>query len=141
MHEAYLRLVRVEEQGWTSRKHFFDIAAMAMRQLLTDHARRKRTKKRGGSRVQEPLEEAPVLLESQIAADRLVALDEALAELEALNPRHARIVELRFLTGLDVRETSAILNLSERTLRREWAMARAWLHRAIDQRMTNQEDT
>ncbi|MCB9881782.1 MAG: sigma-70 family RNA polymerase sigma factor [Planctomycetes bacterium] len=135
VHEAYMRLAEHEGRGFESPKHFLDVASLAMRQLLASYARRRNAIKRGGDRERTPLENAEAaLLESVAEADDLVALDEALEELRRLDPRHARIVELRFLTGLSIEETADVLGVSERTVRRDWQMARAWLHRAIDER-------
>lgn len=127
VHEAYLRLVdqtRVTERG---RAYFFAAAARAMRQVLVDHARRRKSLKRGGG--QSPLS----LDENQIAVDvfaaELIDLDEGLKRLAALSPRQARVVECRFFGGLSVKETADILEVSYRTVENDWAMARAWLYR------------
>lgn len=125
VHEAYLRLVR-SDASWSSRKHFFDVAAMAMRQLLTDHARSKATEKRGGKarRMSITINDMP----SDVASDvDVIALDEALTRLSNLDARQARIVELRYLAGLSVEETADVLETSPRTVKREWRVAKAWL--------------
>jgi RNA polymerase sigma-70 factor (ECF subfamily) len=130
VHDAYLRLVGAAEQGFESRQHFFRVAALAMRQLLIDHARARRAEKRGGDR-------ARVTLDAEVpaagAADGLdlVALDEALTELAALDERQARVVELRFLAGLSVEETAGALGVSERTVFLDWKMARHWLEQRL----------
>ena len=125
VHEAYLRLVR-SDASWSSRKHFYDIAAMAMRQLLTDHARRKSSQKRGGANPRISLTEADA--ESNVKSEvDIVALDDSLTRLAALDPRQARIVELRFLAGLTIEQTAEILGVSPRTVKLDWQMAKAWL--------------
>lgn len=126
VHEAYLRLVRADS-SWNSKKHFYDVAAMAMRQLLTDHARTKATEKRGGGRNRMMLTEADVPSGAAAEFD-IVALDDALTKLGRLDARQARIVELRYLAGLSVDETAEVLDTSARTVKREWRVARAWLH-------------
>ncbi|MCB9854576.1 MAG: sigma-70 family RNA polymerase sigma factor [Phycisphaerales bacterium] len=125
VHEAYLRMVRADA-SWTSRKHFFDIAAMAMRQLLTDHARRRGSLKRGGDVGRITLSEANADPGQGTDVD-IVALDEALTKLNGLDARQGRIVELRFLAGLSVEETADILGISPRTVKLDWRMAKAWL--------------
>jgi RNA polymerase sigma factor (TIGR02999 family) len=122
VHEAYLRLVGRREP-WRNRSQFFGIASNLMRQILVDHARRRRAAKRDGIRVS--LEEAV-----QPAAERevdLVRLDDALAELSALDPRQGRVVELRYFGGLKLEEVAEVLGVSVATVKRDWAMARAWL--------------
>ncbi|MEQ8767478.1 MAG: sigma-70 family RNA polymerase sigma factor [Planctomycetota bacterium] len=130
VHEAFFRLVRPKETGWNDRRHFFRVAAMAMRQLLTEHARKKRAVKRGGEQIRVEFEEPAV--ESPTPLVDLVALDEALTELQSLNPRHARIVELRFLAGLTIDETSEVLGVSPRTVRQDWTFALAWLRKRLE---------
>jgi RNA polymerase sigma factor (TIGR02999 family) len=125
VHEAYLRLVRADA-SWSSRKHFYDVAAMAMRQLLTDHARTKKSEKRGGGTAKITLSEANTPLGYETDVD-IVVLDEALTKLNELDPRQARIVELRFLAGLTVEQTAEILGVSDRTVKLDWRMAKAWL--------------
>lgn len=122
VHEAYMRLVR-SDSSWNSRKHFYDIAAMAMRQLLTDHARRQGRQKRGGDANRVTLSDAG---EDSTVVD-IVALDDAMTRLSQLDPRQARIVELRFLAGLSVEETADVLETSARTVKRDWRVAKAWL--------------
>jgi RNA polymerase sigma factor (TIGR02999 family) len=125
-HEAYLRLVRLENQDWHGRAHFLGTAAAIMRRLLIDHARKHGAARRGGGATHLTLGEAPGLAAND-RADELVALDDALAKLAALDERQARIVEMRFFAGLSVEETAAALSISDRTVKREWAVARAWL--------------
>ena len=125
-HEAYLRLVRLENQDWRDRAHFLGVAAAVMRRLLIDHARKHGAERRGAGAVHVELDEAAHVG----AADRnddLLALDDALARLAALDERQARIVEMRFFAGLGVEETAAALGISERTVKREWSVARSWL--------------
>lgn len=125
VHEAYLKLLGQDRTQWSNRAHFFAIAAQAMRRILVDHARKDKAAKRGGPFAAISLEDAP-----QIGRSRsidLIALDFALERLAELDERQARIVELRFFGGLTVEEASEVMNVSERTVAREWKMARAWL--------------
>jgi len=129
VHEAYARLVKAGAKGYNDRSHFVMVAATAMRQLLADHARERRAQKRGGGARQ-------VTLQSWNALDRevqvdLEALDEALGRFAEHYPRHAKIVELRFLAGLTVEETAEVLSISSRTVKADWQMARAWLSREL----------
>lgn len=134
VHEAYLKLVRQERVGVNERSHFFALAAKAMRHILTDYARRRQAEKRGGGARPVGLNEAagavnPVSAES---AMELLALEDALAGLEAANERQARVVECRFFAGLPVAETAAALGISESTVKRDWRIARAILRDALD---------
>jgi RNA polymerase sigma factor (TIGR02999 family) len=131
VHEAFLRLVGQKEVVWQNRAHFFGIAAQMMRRILVDHARRRKAAKRDAAtyRVERTQPEA------EAAFDRdpeLLALDEALTQLEALDPKQARIVELRFFGGLTVEETAEVAGISTATVKREWRTARAWLRRELD---------
>lgn len=128
VHEAYLRLVE-QKVPWQNRAHFFGLASEMMRRILVDHARgRKRGKRSGGwSRVE--LDEA-VAISEQRDID-LVLLDQALQELSGLDPRHARIVELRFFGGLTLEETAEVLGVSPATVKRDWSLARTWLYRRL----------
>lgn len=126
MNEAYLRLVSQENTDWQDRAHFFGIAARLMRQILVDHARGHQAGKRGGLAEKLPLDELREF--SPTKSRELVQLDDALRSLEELDPRQARIVELRFFGGLTVEETAEVLGISPRTVKREWSVARAWLH-------------
>lgn len=128
-HEAYIKLAGVEEGVWRSRGQFFAFCSRAMRTILIDYARRRRALKRGGSRVRVPLTDDAAAVDSQAA--ELLALDEALELLASRNERMARVVECRFYGGLTVSETAEALDTSERTVEREWARARAYLHRAM----------
>jgi RNA polymerase sigma factor (TIGR02999 family) len=132
VHEAYLRLVDQTRAGWLDRAHFFNIAAKAMRQILVDHARRRRAAKRGGNWGRISL--AQVGTNSPASEVDVLDLDEALTELAALDERQARIVELRFLAGLTVEETAAVLGISARTVKLRWRQARAWLRRRLGDR-------
>jgi len=129
VHEAYLRLVKSDSVNWQNRVHFFAVAATMMRQILVDHARRQAAKKRGGS-VTVVLDEDPVG-ETKARQIDLIALDDALRRLATLDPRQSKIVELRFFGGLSIEETSAIVDISPATTKREWATARLWLHDAM----------
>lgn len=125
VHEAYGKLLGDEQPGWEDRRQFYAAAAQAMQRVLVDHARKTRTQKRGGEllRVTLGAPEAPVEMES----DRLVILDEALAQLAQEDERAAEVTRLRFLVGLTVEETAHTLGISERSVAREWSFARARL--------------
>ncbi|HEY0461381.1 MAG TPA: sigma-70 family RNA polymerase sigma factor [Pyrinomonadaceae bacterium] len=130
VHEAYLRLVDQKKDFWESRSQFFGIAATLMRRILIDYAKQKQRVKRGGAERDLPLEDALTVAVSKTSFD-LLALDEALNRLAEKEEQLARIVELRFFSGLDVPETAKVLNVSESTIKRDWAMAKAWLHREL----------
>ncbi len=125
VNEAYIRLVAREAQGWESRSHFVGVAAKAMRSVLVDHARRKHAEKRGGVRRRVPLAGAAIL--SEDPSDDILAIDEALSRLSAIDARKGRVVELRFFGGLTNEETASVLEVSTATVKREWRFARAWL--------------
>lgn len=129
VNEAYLRLVDQHRVDWRDRSHFFGVAAHLMRRVLVDYARRRGAKKRDGARDALPLEEALVAVEEQ--GDMLVSLDEALSRLGDLEPRLARVVELRFFAGLTEDETAQVLGLSARTVRYDWVKAKGWLYREL----------
>jgi RNA polymerase sigma factor (TIGR02999 family) len=130
VHEAYLRLVDVEQaQHWNSRGHFFAAAAEAMRRILVDSARRKHSLKRGGRRQRVSLEEAISL--SEQPADDLLALDEALTRLAQEDPVKAELVKLRYFAGLSVEQTAEALGISRATADRYWAYAKVWLYHAV----------
>jgi RNA polymerase sigma factor (TIGR02999 family) len=130
VHEAYARLVDVNEaQHWNSRGHFFAAAAEAMRRILVDHARSKRSRKRGGDRVRQDFEALDIAV-PEIPED-LLALDEALSKLAATDKTAAELVQLRFFGGLPLPEVAQHLGISPRTADRLWAYARAWLHQEI----------
>lgn len=129
VHEVYLKLVGDGACPWQSRARFFSVAARAMRRLLIDHARRRRAAKRGGDRRKISLDD--VLEPSVDRDDYLVALDDALTELAAVDPELSRVVELRFFAGLNVEETARVLGVSPMTVKRMWKLAKGWLHREI----------
>lgn len=132
VHEAFLRLVGDEDlEQWESRGHFFVSAAEAMRRILIDNARHKQSAKRGGERQRHELQEHDLVLQPD-DFETLIALDEALTKLAALDTQLARLVELRYFTGLTVEETAQVLNVSPRTTKRNWAYARAWLRREME---------
>ncbi len=129
VHEAYLRLVNEKEIDWQNRAHFFGIAAVRMRHILVEHARSRQAAKRGGGEYLLSLGKA-----DRQAEDRdinLLALDDALQRLEALDPQKSRIVELRYFGGLTIEETAEALRISPATVKRDWSMARAWLRSEI----------
>jgi len=125
IHEAYLKLAEQSRLRVTDREHFFSLAARVMRQVAVDLARQRAAQKRGGGAAPLSLDDAGLAIEEKAA--EIVALDEALERLEALEPRLARIVELRFFAGLSVEEAARVLALSPRTVKREWQKARAFL--------------
>lgn len=129
VHEACLELMAQDRVRWQNRGHFFSIAARLMRRVLIRHARRRQAAKRGGGVPREHLEDAVAIDDGQ--ARDLIALDQALDALRTLDPRQARIVELRFFAGLSIDETAQTLAVSPSTVKREWRMARAWLEREI----------
>ena len=136
VHEAYLKLVDQSDVRWESRSHFMGVAAKAMRHILVDYARQRRAEKRGGNVEKLSLDEMKAVLEetfvlSEERAGTLVALEEALERLEKINEREARVVECRFFGGMTVEETAAALEISARTVKRDWAMAMTWLHREM----------
>ena len=127
-HEAYLRLVG-REQHWESRTQFMRVAARAMRGILVDHARRRKARKRGGGQTPIPLDTSIIMgSPTPVAIDDL---DEALADLARLSERQARVVELRYFGGLTIEETGEALGISPVTVKRDWALARAWLYREL----------
>ena len=130
VNEAYLKLAGQKKFNWESRSQFFGIAATMMRRILIDYAKQKHRVKRGGAAHDLPLEEALTITVSSTSFD-LLALDEALDRLAAQEEHLAKIVELRFFSGLDVPETARVLNVSESTVKRDWAMAKAWLYREL----------
>jgi RNA polymerase sigma factor (TIGR02999 family) len=132
VHEAYLRLVHTQNPGWSGRKHFFDVAALAMRQLLCNQARRRGTEKRGGRLQRVELDQEVAGLEGQDREVDVLALDEALDHLTKVHPRQARMVSLKYFAGLTDAEIGEMLEVSERTVRIDCRMARGWLHRALD---------
>lgn len=130
VHEVYLKVVDASRVRIRDRGHFFAMASRAMRQVLIDHARGRNAAKRGAGQVPLSLSEGALVTDAQ--ADRLLALDDALTRLEAIDPRRCRIVEYRFFGGLTIRETGDVLGISPATVKREWVVARAWLNRELD---------
>jgi RNA polymerase sigma factor (TIGR02999 family) len=129
VHEAYLRLVGEGDIRWNSRAHFFGAAALAMRRILVESARRRKQLKRGGEFNRVPLTDAAVLPDTEPVD--MVALDGALTRLEARDPRKSQIVMLRYFAGLTVEQTGAAMELSPATVKTEWSSARAWLLREV----------
>jgi RNA polymerase sigma-70 factor (ECF subfamily) len=130
INEAYLRLIDAKDIHWQSRAHFFAIAANLMRRVLVDHARRRDADKRGGANLRLTLDES-IAVANEVDVD-LLAIDQALDRLATIDPQQARVVELRFFSGLTVEETAAALGVSPKTVKRDWSVARAWLRREID---------
>lgn len=132
VNEAFLKLVGQRNVDWRNRGHFFAIAATCMRRILVDHARREQRTKHGGDAVAVPLDAAAGVA-SGVSVDAVdtIALDAALARLEAIDPEQARIVELRFFGGLTVEETGDVLDKSPATVKREWVLAKGWLYREL----------
>lgn len=130
VHEAYLRLMKDRPDRWQNRAHFCAIAAHSMRQILIERARARGAAKRGGARPRVTLDEA--LVAGNDRSIDLLALDEALERLAALDPEQARLVELRFFGGLTVEETADAMNISPATVKRHWTVAKAWLSRELE---------
>jgi RNA polymerase sigma-70 factor, ECF subfamily len=131
VNEAWLELNKLNRIQWQNRGHFLAVAAQAMRRILIDYAVARRRQKRGGGQVLVSLDEGDALSIAHDRADELVELDEALARLQTISDRQARVVECRFYGGMSVEETAEALNVSPATVKREWAMARAWLNREL----------
>ena len=129
VNEAYMRLVDQRNVQWQNRVHFFAIAAQFMRRILVDHARGRQRARRGGGAFNLSLDEAGLVTGERAA--ELIRLDDALRDLEAVDPRKGRLVELRFFGGLSIEETAEALGISSRTVMREWRMAKAFLRREI----------
>lgn len=129
VNELYLRLLDAEQVGWQDRAHFFAVSAQMMRRILTDFARSRNNLKRGGGALQITWDEN--LAVSHSSAPDIVALDDALDELALLDTRKARVVELRFFGGLSFGEVAEVLNVSQRTVKRDWKFAKSWLMRAL----------
>jgi RNA polymerase sigma factor (TIGR02999 family) len=124
VHEAFLRLIREQDRTWENRAHFFAVAAQIMRNLLVDHARTANRVKRGAGAVELSLDQAPTIVADP---QTTLALDHALERLAEIDPRAARIVELRHFVGLNNTEVAAVLDVSEKTVIRDWNTAKAWL--------------
>jgi RNA polymerase sigma-70 factor, ECF subfamily len=129
IHEAYLKLADQKDKRWQNRAHFFAVAAQAMRHILVDHARKHKAEKRGGEATVISLESVAVI--SNQRAEEIVALNEALENLTALDERKARVVELRYFGGLSVEETAEVLKVSPETVARDWRFAKTWLLREL----------
>lgn len=133
VHEAYLKLMD-QHMSWQNRSQFFGVAAQLVRRILIDHARARKADKRGGEMPRLALDEALGVPAVSKGVD-VLALDEALAELELMDPRQAKVVELRFFAGLSVEETGRVVGISEATVKREWATAKLWLFRQVNAKM------
>jgi RNA polymerase sigma-70 factor (ECF subfamily) len=129
VHEAYMRLIDYTRTEWAGRAHFMAVAATAMRRILVDHARGHRSLKRGGGLRRVSID--AVELGTEERAELLIAIDEALERLKELEPRQAQVVECRFFGGMTEEETAAALGIGLRTVKRDWAKAKSWLHRDI----------
>jgi RNA polymerase sigma factor (TIGR02999 family) len=129
IHETYLKMIDQSQVDFNDRTHFYAIAARCMRQLLVDYARKKNAQKRGGDKQDLPLNEE--IIDIKKHAQQIIDLDEYLTELNTLDERLAKIVELRFFTGLSIEETAKMLNLSTSTVNRDWVKARGWLYKRI----------
>lgn len=129
VHEAYLRLIDQTKVEWQNRAHFFGVAAQMMRRILIDHAKTKHRAKRGGPAVKVVLDENANFIQERAA--ELLALDDALQTLGKLDERKSRIVELRYFGGLTVEETAQVLGISDKTVMRDWSLAKAWLYREL----------
>ena len=129
IHEAYMRLVDQRNVQWQNRAQFFGIAAQMMRRILVDHARTKKRVKRGGSDIKVSLADATMPVEERDLD--VIALDEALTRLAEIDEQQSRVVELRFFSGLTVEETAEVMGISPATVKRDWSMAKAWLHREL----------
>ncbi len=131
VNEAYLRLVDYRKMGWQGRAHFFAVAAQVMRRILVENARSRNYAKRGGGARHVSLDEAAFVSEGRSA--EVIAVDDALTELESWDLRKGKIVELRFFGGLNIEETAEVLKISPTTVQREWRSAKAWLYRALSE--------
>ena len=129
VHEAYLHLIDVHSVSWQDRAHFFAISAQTMRRILIDRARAGAAAKRGGSAAHLQLDEIPEV--GSWRGSELIALDDALTTLAQMDPRKAKLIELRFFGGLSVNETAEVLKISAQTVMRDWKLARAWLEREL----------
>ena len=129
VHEAYLRLTKLDKIDWQNSSHFFAVAAGMMRRILIDHARNHQAAKRAA--VMETVELDQIQIAAPMSADRLLALDEALTRLSKMDPRQGQIVELRFFGGMSEDETATVLGISTRTVKRDWRSAKAWLYAQV----------
>ena len=126
VHEAYLKLEGRDYTAWKDRRHFFRIAARVMRDIVVDHARRQRADKRGGSAPHVSLDDAPPL--PDVKVEDVLGVHDLIERLEAIEPRQARVVELRYFVGFTINETAEVLDISPATVKRDWRSARAWLY-------------
>jgi RNA polymerase sigma factor (TIGR02999 family) len=131
VHELYLRLTRADEVDWNDRAHFFALSAQIMRRILVDAARARTTWKRGGAERAEAVDLDTIPSGESDTALMLCALDDALESLAQVDPRRAKVIELRFFTGLSVEETADVLRVSPQTVMRDWRLAKVWLARAL----------
>ncbi len=129
VHEAYIRLIDQNRVQWQNRAHFFGVAAQMLRRILVDHARAHKTAKRGGAAMTLALDEALATPEQRDLD--LVALDDCLTALAAIDPQQSKVVELRYFSGLSIEETAEVLGISPATVKRDWVVAKAWLHREM----------
>lgn len=139
VHEAYLRLIQREQLGPADRHHFFAIAAQTMRRVLIDHARGRNRKKRGAGQPLHSIDDVTAFLVDD-AVDELTTIDEALERLADASPRAARVVECRFFAGLTLQETADALDISLKTVQRDWLLARAWLQKEVVRGRASNED-
>ncbi len=140
VHELYERMIDHDRVDWRGKDHFVAVAARAMRRVLIDHARKKKSLKRGGDARKLPLDGAMGVSFDKLDELDLLALDEALEKLAALDERQSRLVELRFFGGLSVAEAARIMGVSKRTADVDWSMARAWLHRELAEDLPDEDD-
>lgn len=129
VHEAYLKLVDINQVAWQDRAHFFAMASRAMRRILIDYARARTRQKRGGVQERVSLDEISLMSDEQ--AEELIALEDALERLSELSERQSRVVEMRFFSGLTIEETAHVLELSPASIKRDWTVARAWLNQQL----------
>jgi RNA polymerase sigma factor (TIGR02999 family) len=129
VHEAYLKLVDLDRIQYKGRAHFFAVAAQAMRNILVSYAHRRKALKRGGDQAKLPLDDVVVMSEAR--AEEVLALDEALERLKAVDARRHQVVECRFFGGMSIEETATALGISPATVKRDWNLARAWLNREL----------
>lgn len=129
INEAYLKMIKQNDNDWQNRSHFFAFASRVMRNLLVDYARTKKYQKRGGGAIKVSLEDVAIV--SPVPDENVLALDEALKKLAEFDERKSRIVELRYFGGLSAKETAEVIGVSEITVKREWLKAKAWLYKVI----------
>ena len=133
VHEAYLRLIGLQDVGWQGRAHFFAVSAQMMRRILVDHARSRVSAKRGGAAERVPLEEVPDIPDvGSWRARELMILDDALTRMAEMDPRKAKVIELKFFGGLSVEEIADVLKISPQSVMRDWKLAKVWLQRELN---------